>query len=98
MILLFLDGTKIAPKKWLINNSEELALFISMAVVILILIIAIIVIVTVVRRIKGQVKKLGDDERSLPRVSIRGFGELGHDGSVNPAYNTDELYSGEAHA
>lgn len=43
---------------------------------------------TVVRRIKGQVKRLGDDERALPRVSLRGMSELGHDGSVNPAYNS----------
>lgn len=57
-----------------------------MAVVILVLLIAIVVIVTVIRRIRGQVKKFGDDEKALPRVSIRGMSELGHDGSVNPAY------------
>lgn len=83
-----LNGTGVEPaqEQKFITNSEELALFISMAAVILVLLIAIVVIVTVIRRIKGQVKKFGDDEKALPRVSIRGMSELGHDGSVNPAY------------
>lgn len=73
----------------LLGGSEELALFISMAAVIIVLIVAIIIIVTVVRRIKNQVKRWDDSEKSLPRVSIRGMSELGHDGSINPAYQAN---------
>lgn len=86
-IWTFLDDTEVAPaQQRLITNSEELALFISMGAIILVLLIAIAIIVTVIRRITGQVKKFNDDEKALPRVSIKGMSELGHDGSINPAY------------
>ena len=86
------DDTKVSSaEQSYITNTEELVLFISMAAVILVLLIAIIVIVTVIRRLRGQVKKWGDDEKALPRVSIRGMSELGHDGSINPAYRAENL-------
>lgn len=87
-VLILIDDTSdISQKDSLLSDSAELGLIISMGVVILVLLVAIIVIVYVVRRIRGQVSKSFDDGgTALPRVSIRGMSELGHDGSINPAY------------
>lgn len=102
--IVLADGTRVpsqlqSEEQKLITNTEEMALFISMAAIILVLLIAVIVIVSVIRRIKGQVKKWNDDEKALPRVNIRSMSELGHAGSIDPAYRSmDEQPVGGATA